>query len=902
MTVAPGERLGPYEIDTQLGAGGMGVVFRARDPRLERDVALKILPEEFARHPERLARFEREARLLASLNHPNIAAIHGLEVAEGRPFLVLELVEGEDLARRIARGPVPAEEALAIARQIAEALEEAHEKGIVHRDLKPANVSLTPDGRVKVLDFGLAKAYAGDPVTGPASDLSQSPTLAATGTQMGVILGTAPYMSPEQARGRPVDRRADIWALGVVLYEMLTARQAFQGDTVSDTLAAILKQEPDWSALPPGLPPGVVRLLGRCLQKDPRSRLRDAGDARLEIAEAMAPGAGAPGGVEPRRRFSWAAAALGLAVGATLAITALVALRRTAPSAAAPVSRLAVRLPAEAPYGVRSYPGSSIAISRDGATIVYRDAKLGGLHVRRLDESEVRSIPGAEGGCNQPFFSPDGEWVAYFTDGALMKVPLNGGRPVTLVRDLPNASWLRGSWADDGSIVFDTWNAGLRVIPADGGEPRPLTRPESEWHLGPESLPGSDRVLYFAQTSTGFRIEAISLDGSGRRTVLENASHPHALASGHLLFVRDGGLMVSPFDLGALGVTGPAVPVPIEAMVDHVNVGAPLPQIAVSLNGTLVYAPARSAAQQQSTLVWVDPQGKVEELATVPFAWPHFQLSRDGSRLALAGRDRGLVRIAILDLARKTLTPLREETLDYPAMPVWSPDGERIFFSRFGTHEGEILSQAVDGASPQGLMKMPGTWLAPHSLSLDGRFLVFTIYHPETASDIWMLDLTASGGERAARPFLADAGNQWCPALSPDGQWLAYASVETGRNEIYLRRFPGGESKVRVSAEGGFAPLWSPDGRALFIQSDEGFQVTAVPIQTTPALRLGEPRRILDGVFAASSDMGRSFAVAPDGRRLLMVRQQGDQRTATEVIVIQNWFGEIERLAGAGTR
>jgi Tol biopolymer transport system component len=300
--------------------------------------------------------------------------------------------------------------------------------------------------------------------------------------------------------------------------------------------------------------------------------------------------------------------------------------------------------------------------------------------------------------------------------------------------------------------------------------------------------------------------------------------------------------------------------------------------------------------------VWADGEGKVEEIATVPFAWPHFDLSRDGSRLALAGRDRGLVRIAILDLARKTLTPFREETLDYPAMPVWSPDGGRIYFSRFGTHEGEILSQAVDGASPESLAKLPGTWLSPHSLSLDGRFLVFSIYHPETASAIWFLDLAGSGGEGAARPFLTDALNQCCPALSPDGHWLAYASGETGRSEIYLRRFPGGESKVRVSAEGGNYPLWSPDGRVLFIQSVDGSKVTAVPIQTTPALRIGKPRLILEGRFAASSDMGLSYAVSPDGRRLLMTRQQEDPRTASELIVIQNWFEEIERLAGAGGR
>jgi serine/threonine-protein kinase len=879
----------------------MGEVYRARDSKLRREVAIKVLPEAVAEDAERLARFQREAEVLAALNHPHIAAIYGLEESDGVPALVLELVEGETLAERIAAGPIPVEEALGIARQIADALEAAHEKGIVHRDLKPANVKLTPGGKIKVLDFGLAKALTGD---SSSPDVTSSPTLTARSTQAGMIIGTAAYMSPEQARGKSVDKRADVWAFGALVYEMLTGRRAFEGDTVSDTLAAVLKTDPNWEALPAETPATVRKALRRCLERDRDRRLHDIADARIEMEEGSTAGVESmEGRVAARRPNAWTAALVGLAAGAALAAAILLGLRRPLPPAARLQSRLSVRLPPGAPYRVDSYPGDSIAISRDGSRIAYSSPMLEGsqtLHIRRLDDLEVRPLAGTEGTAQQPFLSPDGEWIGYFARDSLRKVSARGGSPVTLVHDLPNAPWLRGSWSDDGRIVYDTWNAGLRIVAAEGGATRVLTQPDSEWNLGPEVLPGSDTVLYFAQTATSFRIESVSLDGKNRKTILENASHPRCLASGHLLFVRDGGLMLAPFDAGALRVTGPAVPVPLNVMMDHPNVGAPLPQLAVSREGTLVYAPSRRAGARQSTLVWVDRAGKSEEIATVPFAWPHFDLSRDDGRLALSGRDGGLVRIEIFDLARKTLTPLREERLDYPAMPVWSPDGSRIFFSRFGTHESALLTQSVDGGAPQSLLTLPGTWMAPRTFSRDGRFLAISVYNPKTGSDIWVLDLAAPKGEKPARAFLDIAGDQFCPALSPDGKWLAYASSETGRDEIYLRRFPGGEGKVRISSDGGFAPLWSSDGRELFFQSQDGSTMMAVSIETRPTLRLGQPQRLFEGHFQSSSDVGLSFAVSPDSRRFLMVRQDESPREATELVVVQNWFQEIERLTAAG--
>jgi serine/threonine-protein kinase len=507
--------LAHYCVVKKIGEGGMGEVYLARDSHLDRDVAIKVLPPEVASDPDRVARFQREAKLLASLNHPGIAAVHGFEQDGEAHFLVLELVQGEDLSTRLARGPLSVDEAVAIAVQIAAALEEAHEKGIVHRDLKPGNIKLTPEGKPKVLDFGLAKAWAGEAETdsAQAAGMSLSPTISFNATQAGVILGTAAYMAPEQARGYAVDRRADIWAFGVVLFEMLTGRQLFRGESVSDVLAAVLKTEPDWSLLPADVPASVRALLRRCLARAPRERLRDIGDARLFLEDNLGAEPGgdlaSTGSASPWRPFAVAGAAL---AGAAVAAVLFVLFSGAGEIPDRSPTRLTVPLPAEAPFGVQSYPGHSLAISRDGRVIVYRPWDGSALQVRNLSDLTVRPMPETDGG-SQPFFSPDGAWLAYFADASLRKVPMAGGRPVTLASDLPNASWQRGSWSDDGRIVFDTWNGGLRIVDADGGLPAVLTAPESEWHLGPTVIPGTTTALFFSQTRDSLSIQSLSLDG-----------------------------------------------------------------------------------------------------------------------------------------------------------------------------------------------------------------------------------------------------------------------------------------------------------------------------------------------------------------------------------------------------
>jgi len=734
-----------------------------------------------------------------------------------------------------------------------------------------------------------------------------------------MILGTAAYMSPEQARGKSVDRRADIWAFGVVLYEMLTGRRAFEGDDISITLANVLKDDVSWQTLPEGLPPSIRRLLRRCLEKDPRKRLSAIGDARLEIEEANAPGdrdgAVSSNAVQPpaipawRRSLPYAVGGLGLVaggVGIALWLTA-----GAAPSAAVPVSRFVLPLPADAPFVVHSSPGRAIAVSSDGTQIAYTTHDQSAdtrIRVRRLDSTEIRSIPGTEKG-RAPFFSHDGQWLAYFdwTERSLKKVSVLGGLPVAVQRGLPNSGWTLGSWCDDGRIVFDSWNGGLRVTGSDGSGLRSLTEPKDQWDLDPQPLPGPCRVLYYTYRTEGYAIQAISADGGTPTKILDNASHGRYLESGHLLFIRDSVLHIAPFDAERLTVTGPAVPAPIEAAPDWHNVGAPTPQLGVSRNGTLVYASVDETIKG-SPIVAVTHDGQPEDIGVAQFLFPVLSLAPNGENLALSGRRAGRALIDRFSLTDKGTTNLVDVGIvDAPTQAVWMPEGKAILYSRFGPFEGEVLRHELDGRTPdQVVARITGTWICPWSVSPDGRWLIVARYDPKLQNDLLLVDLKAAPGTASVKPLVATLDEEGLAAISPDGQWFAYTSDKGDGREIFIDKFPEGGQKVRVAPTIA-PPIWSLGGNELYCTSyvakSSQVDVMAARVAFTPRLTASAPRRLFSGSFVVSADTGRSFLLTRDGKRFLMVKtppgQPPSQGTgfATRLIVVQNWFAELKAAA-----
>jgi len=893
-----GASLSQYRITAAVGAGGMGEVYRATDTQLGREVAIKVLPADVAADPDRLARFEREARLLASLNHPNIAHVYAFESATlpdgaSAHFLAMELVEGEDLSERLKRGPIPVEEALEIAKQIAEALEEAHERGIVHRDLKPANVKLTSDGKVKVLDFGLAKAYAGE-AAGSSPGLSQSPTLAHTGTQAGVILGTAAYMSPEQARGKLVDKRADIWAFGVVFWEMLTGEQLFAGGTVSDILALVLTREPDWLRLPARTPPAARRLLQRCLARDRRERLRDIGDALLELREAPEPGTVAADST-PRSAAVW----LPWLVAVFAAAFGLWALwSRSSP---APVSvaegHFTIELPPEAPLVTLDLPsesGGPLAVSPDGRHVVYVAPQGSGtrLFARALNDPTPRALPGTEG-ARFPFFSPDGQWVGFFADGKLKKTPLAGGTPTTLA-EAPDGRG--GSWDEAGEILFAPRDgSGLALVPDAGGTPRVATRLDfaagDDSHRWPQLLPGGRRALLtvVAWSRETSEIVVVDLSTGERRTVQPEAEFARYVpagpgaATGQLVFVRAGALVAAPFDPSGDGPAGAPV-----AVVEGVSNA----QFDISASGLLAYTPA-SGKPVDYSLVWVDRNGGRREINDLRRGYEDLHLSPDGRRVALTVEEAGpdsAAHVWLADTGRGTLTRFTFE--GFSRDPVWAPDGASIVF---GSKRGEttfgLYRQRLDGgAGAELLWASPDPiWPDPSSFTPDGTTLVFVTKGKETAEDIWTLSLD---GVRVARPWLRTPANEWAGRLSPDGRWMAYNSDESGRIEVYVQPFPGPGGKWLISQEGGANPIWSRDGRSLFYR--RGDEMLVVDVDTSAGFAVGKPVRLFAGRYRLT---GRDFDVSADGTRLVMMHND-DPRTTSRLGLLLDWWS----AAGARSR
>ena len=851
----------------------MGEVCRATDTKLNRDVSLKILPKQFASDSQRMGRFQREAEVLASLDHPNIGQIYGIEEAGATKALVLQLVEGPTLAERIAQGPIPVEDTLQIALQIAEGLEAAHEKGVIHRDLKPANIKITPEGQVKILDFGLAKALEGE---APDSSLSQSPTLTNAVTQAGVILGTAAYMSPEQARGHALDRRTDVWAFGCVLFEMLSGKMAFPGEDITDILAAIVRAEPEWNELPPSLNSRVRELLERCLQKDLRRRKQSIADVRVEVGELEQTPMAETGERQPEVPVGKRVAATGLAAGIVLGVVVtftLLALRSDSGEIAGGVSRFPIQLPPEVANTdvAAEYPNSMIAISPDGSRFAVIGGPSHALYVRELDDVEFRKLPGTTDARNS-FFSPDGNQIAFFTANTnqLKVVSLAEGSQPQPMASVPTSDYAFGSWGDNGVIIFSTVDSGLFQVSVEDRNVKVLTAPVGIVHKYPRVLPGSGAVVFTAEEADTTTVQVLDLDTPDAVpvTLFPNASNAHYLASDHLLFAREGNLWAAPFDMDHLSVGLPES-VPLNILFDVPLAHDPVPQLAVSLNGTLVFA--QGGSQRSGRLVWVDREGNVvDDLGPAPGGSPALQLSPDDSKLALEYRDGSDVVVSIFDMTRRIVesSPIRKSQ-PFRGVPVWRNE-DQLVLSRPGISKSEMfLLDVIGGSGTEPLFEVDGSWLYPFSLSSDGMRLLFNVDPPgNSGSDIGVYDFGSESYDWVLN------GPDWedQPAWSPNGRALAYIKNSSGQFEVWVKPYPTG-SAIKVSLAEGKGPLWSPTGTELFFQSKLGAELWVVPINSTATeIEIGEARMLFEGPYDQSGDAGMGFDVSNDGQRFLMVQ------------------------------
>jgi serine/threonine-protein kinase len=908
MSLSPGQRLGTYEIVSALGAGGMGEVYRARDTKLQRDVAIKVIPEPLATDRDRLARFEREAQLLAALNHPHIAAIYGVDTAGETQFLVLELVEGDTLADRIARGgALGLREALAIARQIAEALQAAHDKGIVHRDLKPANIALTSDNQVKVLDFGLAKAIEGAPAAqSSVPGASLSPTLSLAMTEAGFILGTAAYMSPEQAKGRPADKRSDVWAFGCVLFEMLTGKRAFEGEDASDTLAGILRGEPDWKALPRSTPGYVRDVLTGCLAKDRKARLADIAVVNYLLSEPRY-ARQAPTPLLTRSRA--------LAFGAVL--LALVAVgvggwRMVGRSDVAPwLMRFSI-VPGPDDAIATTTTDRQLAIAPDGKHIVFVTST--GLALRPVDRLEIQRLSGdAFANARSPFWSPDGKWIGFaFGTNELRKVSVTGGPPVTLCRILNPP---RGAtWGPDDTIVFATadTSTGLMSVPAAGGDVKVLTKPDAARgesdHLFPAFLPGGQAVLFTitAGSADNTQIAVLNLETGQYKTLVRGGSHPEYVETGHIVYAVNGTLRAVRFDIDRLDAVGDPVPV-LERVITHGNGAA---EYALSRTGALVYMPGESGGTGvQRSLVWADRSGRETAIKGPPRAYQYPRLSPDGSKIAVALADQQSD-IWVFDLSRGTLTPL---TFDAGAdtMPAWFPDGRRILFSSSRAGAMNLFWQQADGTGVAHQVTTGGNVKLVPTISPDGTTVALLEQFPKTGNDLSIVRVTtaaaAPGAARAptaaessgaqTTPLLQTAFTEVLPEISADGRWLAYVSNDSGQQQVYVQPFPDVNSgRWQLSVDGGSRPVWAPNGRELFYANRAG-TIMAVPVGTGSTFTYGNATKLFDWPTIGVPGQFRTYDVSRDGQRFLMVKEAGGDRKdapAATITVVLNWVEELK--------
>ena len=912
-----GKTLGPYEILEPLGAGGMGKVYRARDTKLDRHVAVKILPEDFANDYNRLRRFKQEAKLLAAMHHPNVAAVYDLDSARNTWYLAQEYIEGQTLYMLLKFGPLDIDTALDIARQVAAGLEAAHVKGIVHRDLKPSNIIVTADNIAKILDFGIAKPLGVEPLSSDSgagatdSDPAETPTFTGA-NEPGAVMGTAGYMSPDQARGRQVDQRADIWAFGVVLYEMLTGKPAFEGDTMLDKLAHIIRGDIDWEAIPAATPPRIVGLLQRCMQRDPSRRLQHIGDARIEIEEVVD-----GSGDDAMKRFGATAGSLSgsmLGRGGTVlpwAVTAAALLVAAgavwstwANSASIPPPPVAASIVVGPGAEISPRPVPPFAVSPQGDRVAFvGDIVEEGvehpldhrrqLFVRGVDDFDAVPIDGTEG-ADAPFFSPDGDWVGFFTsDNRIMKASLAGGG-VQQVADVWATSG-GASWGRDGWIVFGMrfMSDGLLRVRHDGGEVEQISWPDTEdgevEHAWPHHLPDVSGVLFTIYTDEGTELAILDETGS-YETVSSPGGMARYLSTGHLLFSEAGRLMAAPFDLETRTVGDPV------SVVDDVyfsplggqgyfDVGA--------ANGMLVYVPGQPAVLERR-LVWVDRDGGAEPVfeRTASYAYP--RISPDGLRVAVMESAAGLGDVFLVDVQRRAGSRLT--TGDRDVMPVWSPDGERVVFA--STRHGgpaNLFTTRVDtaGVTEELYASDDTTW--PRSWSPDG-FIAFYVIRPETERDIWVLD-TREAPE--ATPFLETEFNERAPMFSPDGRWIAYVSNFDGPDDVWVQPFPEGDRQYKVSIDGGSEPNWSRDGGELFYR--RGDRMMAVMIDTEEEFFVGAPRELFVGHYATDDISGNQYYDVDPSGRFLMVSQEAES-PPTQFNVILHWFRDLERRAPATGR